>query len=97
MAPLRAVTFDCWQTLILDRPDGLARARAGRIQGIHDLVAAQGICVDRSAVERAYDAVGERLETVWKTQRDIGSRGQQAHTARQFFPMALHADFAEQA
>jgi putative hydrolase of the HAD superfamily len=73
---LRAVTFDLWQTLILDRPEGLRQARAGRVQGMHDVLVRRGHALSVDEVERAYDAVGEHLETLWKTQRDIGTRGQ---------------------
>ena len=73
---LRAVTFDLWQTLILDRPEGLRQARAGRVQGIYDILVRHGYAVQRDDVERAYDAVGEHLETLWKMQRDVGTRGQ---------------------
>jgi len=73
---LRAVTFDLWQTLLLDTPEGLRRARADRIQGIHDVLAQQGFAEDREAVGQAYDAVGPRLEDVWATRQDVGSRGQ---------------------
>ncbi len=73
---LRAVTFDLWQTLILDTPEGLRRARADRVNGLHAVLAREGHGVDAAAVERAYDAVGRGLETVWAQRRDIGSRGQ---------------------
>jgi len=73
---LRAVTFDLWQTLLLDTPEGLRRARAERIRGIQEALARQGFGVDLVAVGRAYDAVGPRLETVWATRHDVGSRGQ---------------------
>ena len=73
---LRAVTFDLWQTLLLDTPEGLRQARAERIRGVHDLLARQGFAVDRDAVSLAYDAVGPRLENVWATRQDVGSRGQ---------------------
>lgn len=73
---LQAVTFDLWQTLILDRPEGLRQARAGRVQGIYDILVRHGHALRHDDVERAYDAVGERLEALWTTQRDIGSRGQ---------------------
>ena len=73
---LRAVTFDLWQTLLLDTPEGLRQARADRIHGVHALLARQGFAVDREAVGLAYDAVGPRLENVWATRQDVGSRGQ---------------------
>ncbi len=73
---LKAVTFDLWQTLILDQPEGLRKARAGRVHGIHDILVRQGHSVRQADVERAYDAVGRHLETLWTTQRDVGTRGQ---------------------
>lgn len=73
---LKAVTFDLWQTLILDRPEGLRHARAGRVQGMYDILIRRGHALSVGDVERAYDAVGEHLEALWKTQRDIGTRGQ---------------------
>lgn len=73
---LKAVTFDLWQTLILDTPEGLVRARADRVRGIREILAREGLVVKVRAVDQAYDAVGERLEEVWATNRDVGSRGQ---------------------
>jgi putative hydrolase of the HAD superfamily len=73
---LKAVTFDLWQTLILDTPEGLRRAREDRVRGIHRLLSREGITADVEAVGQAYDAVGDRLEEVWATCRDVGSRGQ---------------------
>jgi len=73
---LRAVTFDLWQTLLLDTPAGFRQAQAARIRGIHGILAAQGVPVELSAVEQAYDAVWAKLQTVWASHRDVGSRGQ---------------------
>ncbi len=72
----RAVTFDLWQTLILDTPDGVRQAREDRVGRIHGVLTRQGLQVELAAVGRAYDAVGVRLEGIWGTQRDVGSRGQ---------------------
>jgi putative hydrolase of the HAD superfamily len=73
---LKAVTFDLWQTLLLDTPEGLRRARAHRVRGIHEALAGHGLVADLHAVDRAYDAVGSKLETVWAARQDVGSRGQ---------------------
>ena len=73
---LKAVTFDLWQTLILDTPEGVLQARAERVRGIHEILARQGLVVNARVVEQAYDKVADRLETVWANQRDVGSRGQ---------------------
>lgn len=73
---LKAVTFDCWQTLILDRPEGLRWAREDRVRGIHEVLSREGMMVNAAAVAQAYDTVGVRLEEIWATRRDVGSRGQ---------------------
>ena len=73
---LKAVTFDLWQTLLLDTAEGLRRAREGRVRGIHDLLFREGLVRDVATVGQAYDAVGVRLEEIWATRRDVGSRGQ---------------------
>jgi putative hydrolase of the HAD superfamily len=73
---LRAVTFDLWQTLILDTPEGLRQARANRVRGIHEVLSREGIVMELAAVDQAYDAVGAKLEEVWSDRRDVGSRGQ---------------------
>jgi len=73
---LKAVTFDLWQTLIIDTPEGLGQARAERVRGMAAVLAREGHAVNDAAVDRAYDAVGERLGHLWADQRDLGSRGQ---------------------
>jgi putative hydrolase of the HAD superfamily len=73
---LKAVTFDLWQTLILDTPEGLRQARADRIGGVHAALVRHGVAVDPLHVGEAYDAVGTKLEEIWLTRRDVGSRGQ---------------------
>ena len=74
---LRAVTFDLWQTLILDTPEGLRQARADRVGGFQQVLGRHGIRVEVAAVDRAYDAAGAKLEEVfWSGRRDVGSRGQ---------------------
>jgi putative hydrolase of the HAD superfamily len=73
---LRAVTFDLWQTLLLDTPQGLRQAQAERIRGIHRVLAEEGVSVPVAAVEQAHDAVWDRLQPIWADCRDLGSRGQ---------------------
>ena len=76
MQTLSAVTFDLWQTLLVDTPEGLRQAQAERIRGIHRILAGQGVSIQLGAVEQAYDAVWARLQPIWATHRDLGSRGQ---------------------
>jgi putative hydrolase of the HAD superfamily len=73
---LSAVTFDLWQTLLMDTPQGLRQAQAERIHGIHRILAGQGVSVQIGAVEQAYDAVWEKLQPIWASHGDLGSRGQ---------------------
>ncbi|HSB82616.1 MAG TPA: HAD family hydrolase, partial [Candidatus Methylomirabilis sp.] len=73
---LRAVTFDLWQTLLLDTAEGLRRARADRVRGLQAVLARHGHWVPHDRIGQAYDAVGTRLEEIWESQRDLGSRGQ---------------------
>ncbi len=73
---IRAVTFDLWQTLLLDTAENLRSAREARVRGIADLLAGCGRAVPLEAVDRAYDEAGRRLEDVWTTHRDVGPRGQ---------------------
>lgn len=73
---LKAVTFDLWQTLILDTPEGLAQARADRVRGVRGVLAEEGIAVESAAVARAYDVAGERLEALWTTLQDAGPEAQ---------------------
>ena len=51
---LKAVTFDLWQTLILDTPEGVLQARAERVRGIHEILARQGLVVNARVVEQAF-------------------------------------------
>ena len=76
MQTLSAVTFDLWQTLLMDTPQGLRQAQAERIRGIHRILAGLGVPVQIGAVEQAYDAVWGRLQPIWVTHGDLGSRGQ---------------------
>ena len=50
---LKVITFDLWQTLILDTPEGLRRARAGRVREVQEVLASHGLYVQSEAVEAA--------------------------------------------
>ncbi len=73
---LKAVTFDLWQTLLLDTPETLRRARLGRIRGVYDILRGQGVSLEMAQVEAAYEGMAGRLEQLWSSQRDVGSPGQ---------------------
>lgn len=88
---LKAVTFDLWQTLILDTPEGLLQARAERIRGVHEVLVTNDLCVEVDAVEAAYDAVGARLEALWARQQDAGSR-KQVHMMLEILNLERHVE-----
>jgi len=69
---LRAVTFDLWSTLIMESPQGSGWARTERIRRMNEILNAERIPADMEMLGQAYRTVGERLEALWKTHRDIG-------------------------
>lgn len=73
---LHAVTFDLWQTLIMDTPEASRWARTERVRGVRDILAGAGVAVTLETVDHAYEAVGERLEACWTTLEDLGAREQ---------------------
>jgi FMN phosphatase YigB (HAD superfamily) len=73
---LKVVTFDLWNTLITERPEGSLHTSAERIGRIDAVLREERIIRDPDAIARAYGAVGERLVAIWATLRDIGAREQ---------------------
>jgi putative hydrolase of the HAD superfamily len=73
---LKAVTFDLWNTLITERPEGSRHTSAERIGRIDAILREERIVRDTDAIVRAYGTVGERLGAIWATLRDIGAREQ---------------------
>jgi len=73
---LRAVTFDLWQTLLLDTAENLQRGREARLRGMAELLAGAGHAVSPAGLDRAYEHSWQRLEAVWRRHADIGPRGQ---------------------
>ena len=76
MGILEAITFDYWQTLLIDTPEGLQRAREIRVEGIREALASLGIFRDTEAIHQAYDESGQRLMRIWAQDLDIGPREQ---------------------
>jgi putative hydrolase of the HAD superfamily len=73
---LKAVTFDLWGTLMMEATRGTRLTRTERIRRIDETLRENKIIVGQEAIDRAYEAVGERLLEVWATLRDIGARAQ---------------------
>lgn len=68
---IRAVTFDCWGTLLLDGPGSDERYRDRRLAGIGKILKDCGVPADRYRLNRAYEASGRRLARAWQVHRDI--------------------------
>ena len=76
MATITAVTFDLWQTLILDNRElGLQRAQA-RLDGARDLLSQHGIDSDPDEVREAYRGCYRACRAVRTENRDVSFREQ---------------------
>lgn len=76
MAQITAVTFDLWQTLILDNRElGLKRAEVRR-DGARDLLLAQGVAHDADHIREAYRGCYRACRAVRETNRDVSFRRQ---------------------
>ncbi|MDH7499325.1 MAG: HAD family hydrolase [candidate division NC10 bacterium] len=75
-ALLEALTFDYWQTLLVDAPEGLKRARELRMEGMRKELGRRGIFLDLEEMNRAYDESGQRIMRIWAQDVDIGPREQ---------------------
>lgn len=69
--PIKAVTFDFWETLVADSPANLAKQRARRIDEIARALERAGCRLGRPEVEAAYER-SERVlyERFWSRDRD---------------------------
>jgi putative hydrolase of the HAD superfamily len=68
---IRAITVDCWGTLLLDGPSGDERYARQRLAGIESILAASGVPVSRHDLDRAYVAWARRLARIWADGRDV--------------------------
>lgn len=73
---LKAVTFDLWGTLIKDRPGSVGRSKSERIRKIDEALRGAQLAVGEQGVASAYEALGEEIQAIWKTTRDLGAREQ---------------------
>ncbi len=72
---IRAVTFDCWGTLLLDSPAADEGYRRQRLAGMEAVLAARGIVVTPRNLERAYGTTSRYLARLWETDRDVSVSG----------------------
>jgi putative hydrolase of the HAD superfamily len=71
---IRAVTLDCWGTLLLDSPAADEGYRRHRLAGIEAVLTAAGAPVRPRDLERAYAAACARVAQVWQLHRDVPVR-----------------------
>ena len=76
MSAITAVTFDLWQTLILDNRElGLQRAQV-RLDGAQRLLSAQGVEYDADHIREAYRGCYRACRAVRSENRDVRFRRQ---------------------
>ena len=68
---IRAVTIDCWGTLLLDSPGSDDRYRRPRLVAIRAALSRAGVATDPDGLERAYERMARGLAAVWRTGRDV--------------------------
>lgn len=68
---IRAVTFDCWGTLLLDSPAADESYRRQRLAGIEAVLAGHGLAVSPRELDRAYATAVQRLGRIWQSGRDV--------------------------
>jgi putative hydrolase of the HAD superfamily len=67
------VTFDLWETLIIDEPEGdMTRSRM-RYEGIHSALADLGVQLPLDDLRRAYEESAPRLQAVWRRNEDMST------------------------
>ncbi|HEV8306081.1 MAG TPA: HAD-IA family hydrolase [Methylomirabilota bacterium] len=70
-APIRAVTFDFWGTILPDPPVSDDRHRPRRLADFEAILGAAGVEVSRPVLERAYRDSGAFLAQIWLQDRDV--------------------------
>jgi putative hydrolase of the HAD superfamily len=68
---IKAITVDCWGTLLLDSPRSDERYTFERLAGIEGILARSGVKLRRDDLSRAYAASGRRLARIWAQCRDV--------------------------
>lgn len=67
------ITFDLWETLILDQPElDLERGRL-RCEGIHKALKSSGIDLPLRDMENGYDKSAHLFQSIWKRNNDLST------------------------
>ena len=67
----QVATFDLWETLLLDEPEGERRRIKLGCEQLHDVLSKQGIEVTVQDLKRGYDQSNSWLMESWKTWREV--------------------------
>jgi putative hydrolase of the HAD superfamily len=70
------VTFDFWQTLLADTPDGIAAAHALRLSGVGEALRCAGYACDPAALAEADARAMAALQAIWAEHRDVAAAEQ---------------------
>jgi putative hydrolase of the HAD superfamily len=68
---VKTITVDLWGTLLFDGPASDNRYKKRRLADLEPLLAAAGMPMSATALDRAYDESGTYLNRIWATQRDV--------------------------
>lgn len=71
-----SVTFDLWETLILDTPEREEARSRMRYEGLYHALSSGGFNVRVEDFKRGYEQSAERLQTVWKENLETSTREQ---------------------
>lgn len=70
---LALVTFDFWQTLLAETPEGLRRAHALRLAGVREALARAGHAYDGHAMAEADARALAAFEAIWREHRSMAA------------------------
>jgi len=68
---IKAVTFDCWGTLLLDSPAADEGYRRERLAGMGAVLDQASVSVTSHHLAQAYTMAGRRLAELWRGHRDL--------------------------
>jgi HAD superfamily hydrolase (TIGR01509 family) len=68
---VRTITIDFWGTLLFDGPASDDRYKRRRMAEFQTILAAEGVRVSASELDRAYHVCGAYLARVWSSHRDV--------------------------
>lgn len=66
-----AVTFDLWQTLILDEPERDEVRSRMRYEGLHKALINLGVHLPLQDLKKGYEESASRLQAIWRRNEDI--------------------------